>query len=280
PHRGHQAGAPQVVHRDRDRWRGLFGDRVLDCDRRHVLVGRAGDPRRHDRARVALVEGQGQRDRPRRGADRAAEASETGDTRPGTGHRTRPVRAGLDKPRRVRSPDQPEGRRQHGALRRRGACLYAVPGCAKGVFAIAGALGLDTQQVIPEPPRKDEQGFRPANRARITIIERDVAAGMRYWAEPHVQLTPDGTAAVLTNLARFRDGQGEARCVMWNRDGMVPTTIYGGTGSGKSAAVNAITIGAMSTGLLNSIYVDFKGNSSLMMRSRARIVVVGRDAVA
>lgn len=154
------------------------------------------------------------------------------------------------------------------------------PAVLKSVFAIAGALGLDPQQVIPEPPRKDEQGFRPANRARITIIERDVAAGMRYWTEPNVQMAPDGTAAVLTNLARFRDGQGEARCVMWNRDGMVPTTIYGGTGSGKSAAVNAITIGAMSTGLLNSIYVDFKGNSSGMLRSRARIVVVGRDAVS
>src|SRR5690606_5185909 len=147
------------------------------------------------------------------------------------------------------------------------------PAVLKGVFAIAGALGLDTQQIIPEPPRKDEQGFRPANRARITIIERDVAAGMRYWTEPHVQMTQDGTAAVLTRRAGFRDGQGAARCVMWNRDGMVPTTIYGGTGSGKSAAANAITIGAMSTGLLNFIYVDFKGNSSGMLRSRARIVV-------
>src|SRR5690606_39330484 len=66
------------------------------------------------------------------------------------------------------------------------------PAVLKGVFAIAGALGLDKQQIIPEPPRKDEQGFRPANRARITIIERDVAAGMRDWTEPHVQLTPDG----------------------------------------------------------------------------------------
>ncbi|MBB3053563.1 hypothetical protein FHS23_004617 [Prauserella isguenensis] len=148
----------------------------------------------------------------------------------------------------------------------------------KSTEKIAGTLGLDSQQVIVEPPKANEDGFKPANRARLTIIVRDVAAGVRHWSGPNVQMKPDGTAAVLTNLARFRDGQGEAQCTMWTTDGMVPTTIYGGTGSGKSAASNALTIGALSTGLLNSIYVDFKGNSSGMLRSRARIVVVGRDA--
>lgn len=145
---------------------------------------------------------------------------------------------------------------------------------------VASALGLDPQQVILEKPNPSRPGeFVPANRARLTIIKRDMAAGVRYWTQPRVQIAEDGTAAVITNLARFRDGRGEATCTIWNRDGMVPTTIFGGTGSGKSAAVNAITIGALSTGLLNMIYVDFKGNSSGALRSRARIVVVGRDAV-
>lgn len=144
---------------------------------------------------------------------------------------------------------------------------------------IASALGLDKQQVIPKQPVKDTNGWRPNNRARLTIVVRDVVAGQRYWRGPQVTVTPDGTAGVLTNLARFRDGQGEARLTMWNKDGMVPTAVFGGTGGGKSAAMNMVAVGALSTGLMNSIYVDFKGNSSGALRSRARIVVVGRDAV-
>lgn len=144
---------------------------------------------------------------------------------------------------------------------------------------IASALGLDKQQVIPKPPGKNEQGWRPNNCARLSIVVHDAVAGQRYWSGPQVTVTPDGTAAVLTGLARFRDGQSEAQLVMWNKDGMVPTAFFGGTGGGKSAAMNMVAVGALSTGLLNSIYVDFKGNSSGAMRSRARIVVVGRDAV-
>lgn len=143
---------------------------------------------------------------------------------------------------------------------------------------IASALGVDAQQVIPKPPTKDANGWRPANRARLSIITHDAVAGQRYWTGPHVTVKPDGTAGVVTHLARFRDGQGEASLTMWNKDGMVPTAILGGTGGGKSAGMNTLAVAALSTGLLNSVYVDFKGNSSGALRSRARIVIIGRDA--
>lgn len=145
--------------------------------------------------------------------------------------------------------------------------------------AITSALGLDLQQVFTEPPPKDEYGNRPAHKAKVTIVTRDAGADQRYWTGPQVQLTEDGTAAVLRGLARYRDGLNEARIAMWTRDGMVSLAIFGSTGGGKSAAANLLACGALSTGLLNSIYVDFKGNSSAALRSRARIVIVGTDAV-
>lgn len=160
---------------------------------------------------------------------------------------------------------------------------YDVQGAGYGhlltkIDDIATHLGLDPQQVIPKQPGKDEHGWRPNNRARLSIVVRDVVAGQRYWNGPQVTVTPDGTAGVITNLARFRDGHGEAKITMWNRDGMVPTAVFGSSGGGKSAGINALAVAGLSTGLLNSIYVDFKGNSSGALFSRARIVVKGRDA--
>lgn len=149
---------------------------------------------------------------------------------------------------------------------------------ATQVASIASGLGLGIEQVIVEPPRKNSLGRRPMDRARLTIITRDAVSGTRYYTGPTVEVSDNGRAAVITGLARYRDGKGEARISMWNKHGMIPTAIFGGTGGGKSAAANELTCGALSTGLLNLIYIDFKGNSSQALRNRARIAVIGEDA--
>lgn len=131
---------------------------------------------------------------------------------------------------------------------------------------IASGLGVTHEQVIIE-------GIRGrANYARLTIITKDPVAESRFYTGPNVQ---DGR---ILGLARYRDGKGEAGVTIWNGKGTRALAIVGSTGGGKSAFANAVVCGAMSTGVLNLIYADPKGNSSGALVDRARIAIIGEEA--
>lgn len=134
---------------------------------------------------------------------------------------------------------------------------------------LAGGLGEDVERVLFAPARRGEG----ACRARLTIIRSDPVATPRLFTSPR---TAEG---VICGPARRSDGGGEVDVVMWDDRGTVPTMVVGSTGGGKSAAANILTVSALSTGVLNLLYADPKGNSSTALARRARVTVIGRAPV-
>ncbi|WP_226360876.1 hypothetical protein [Pseudonocardia sp. ICBG1142] len=134
---------------------------------------------------------------------------------------------------------------------------------------LAGGLGVDADRVLFAPGRRG-QG---ANRARLTIIHTDPVADTRLFTAPRVD---DG---VITGVGRSIDGSGEVDVLMWDDGGTVPTAVVGSTGGGKSGATNILTTAALSTGVLNLLYADPKGNSSTALAARARVAVIGKQNV-
>ncbi|MBP2371355.1 MarR family transcriptional regulator [Pseudonocardia parietis] len=134
---------------------------------------------------------------------------------------------------------------------------------------LAGGLGEDTERVLFKAPPRG----MGAHWARMTIIRKDPVADTRFYTGPQVE---DG---VIKNVARLVDGSGEMDVTMWDDNGTVGTMIVGSTGGGKSGAANIVTCSAMSTGLLNLLYADPKGNSSTALATRARVAVIGKQNV-
>ncbi|WP_224392878.1 hypothetical protein [Pseudonocardia sp. ICBG1293] len=134
---------------------------------------------------------------------------------------------------------------------------------------LAGGLGVDAERVLFAPGRRG-QG---AARARLTIIHTDPVAQTRLFTAPRVV---DGG---IRGVGRSIDGSGEVDVLMWDDGGTVPTGIVGSTGGGKSGATNILTTAALSTGVLNLLYADPKGNSSTALAARARIAVIGKQNV-
>ncbi len=134
---------------------------------------------------------------------------------------------------------------------------------------LAGGLGVDADRVLFAPGRRG-QG---ANRARLTIIHTDPVADTRFFTAPKVV---DGT---IKGVGRSIDGSGEVDVLMWDDGGTVPTGVVGSTGGGKSGATNILVTSALSTGVLNLLYADPKGNSSTALASRARVAVIGKQNV-
>ncbi|WP_431879179.1 hypothetical protein [Amycolatopsis sacchari] len=134
---------------------------------------------------------------------------------------------------------------------------------------LAGGLGEDTERVLfKRAPRG-----AGANRAVLTIITKDPVAETRFYTGPRVE---DG---VIKGVARFIDGSGEIDITMWDDGGTVGTMVVGSTGGGKSGAANVLTCGAMSTGVMNLLYADPKGNSSTALAERARVAIIGKENV-
>jgi hypothetical protein len=135
--------------------------------------------------------------------------------------------------------------------------------------ALASGLGEDVDRVLfKRAPRG--QG---AHRAQLTIITKDPVAETRYYTGPQVE------GGVIKNVARFIDGAGDIDVTMWDDGGTVQTMVVGSTGGGKSAAANILTCGALSTGVMNLLYADPKGNSSTALATRARVAVIGHENV-
>ncbi|OLM08458.1 hypothetical protein Ae505Ps2_6164 [Pseudonocardia sp. Ae505_Ps2] len=134
---------------------------------------------------------------------------------------------------------------------------------------LAGGLGEPADRVLFAPAAAGES----AARARLTVIHTDPVAQVRYFTAPRVH---DGT---IQGVGRAVDGTGEVDVVMWNDSGTVPTMIVGSTGGGKSGATNILTTAALSTGVLNLLYADPKGNSSTALAARARVAVIGKHNV-
>ncbi|HEX6359525.1 helix-turn-helix domain-containing protein [Actinophytocola sp.] len=134
---------------------------------------------------------------------------------------------------------------------------------------LAGGLGLPARKVIFKRPLGDDG----EHLARMTIVTRDPVAEVRFFTGPRVV---DGT---IKGLARFIDGSGEADITMWDDGGTVPTMVVGSTGGGKSGAANCLVCAAMSTGVLNLLYADPKGNSSTALAKRARVSIIGKQNV-
>jgi hypothetical protein len=140
--------------------------------------------------------------------------------------------------------------------------------------SLASGLGIDTDRLIfKRPPRGSG-----AHKAIMTIIIKDPVSEVRYYRGPKVE------NGVIKDLNRFVDGSTingstGVDIVMWNKGGTRPTMIVGSTGGGKSGAANAVTCGAMSTGVMNLLYADPKGNSSTALASRARVAIIGKENV-
>ncbi|MBN9757790.1 hypothetical protein DMP14_20580 [Pseudonocardia sp. Ae707_Ps2] len=134
---------------------------------------------------------------------------------------------------------------------------------------LAGGLGEPADRILFAPAGAGQS----AARARLTVIHTDPVAQVRYFTAPRVH---DGT---IQGVGRAVDGTGEVDVVMWNDSGTVPTMIVGSTGGGKSGATNILTTAALSTGVLNLLYADPKGNSSTALAARARIAVIGKTNV-
>ncbi|WP_224389021.1 hypothetical protein [Pseudonocardia sp. ICBG1293] len=134
---------------------------------------------------------------------------------------------------------------------------------------LAGGLGLDADRVLFAPGRRGEG----AARARLTIIHTDPVAQTRLFTAPRVA---DG---VIKGVGRSIDGSGEVDVLMWDDGGTVPTAVLGSTGGGKSGATNILVTSALSTGVLNLLYADPKGNSSTALATRARVAVIGKQNV-
>lgn len=134
---------------------------------------------------------------------------------------------------------------------------------------LAGGLGEDTDRVIfKRAPRGSG-----ANKAILTIIKNDPTAETRFFRGPRVE------GGTIKGVARFIDGRGEIDITMWDDGGMVGTMIVGSTGGGKSGAANVLVCGALSTGVMNLLYADPKGNSSTALASRARVAIIGKENV-
>jgi hypothetical protein len=134
---------------------------------------------------------------------------------------------------------------------------------------LAGGLGEDTERVLfKRAPRGSG-----AHKAVLTIITTDPTEKVRYYTGPKIE------RGVIKSVARFTDGSGDIDITMWDRNGTVPTMVVGGTGGGKSAAANILTTSALSTGIMNLLYADPKGNSSTAIATRARVAIIGKSNV-
>lgn len=133
---------------------------------------------------------------------------------------------------------------------------------------IAGLLGLPRKRVFFTPCSSEEA----PSVAYLTIVTGDPVSGTRYYTGPTVH------GGEICNLARFEDGSGELSITMFDEDGTKSVAVAGGQGGGKSAASNELITGALSTGAMNLLYIDPKGNSSTALRKRARIVLLGHEA--
>lgn len=134
---------------------------------------------------------------------------------------------------------------------------------------LASALGRQRDEVLIERARGKGYG---AHQAFLTVIRNNPVENTRLWEGPSVS---DG---VIHGLSRLSNGKGEVSVNIWNDKGMRHLMIIGDTGGGKSAAANIVTLNAMSTGMLNLMYRDPKGDSSTTIASRARVVFLGEDA--
>jgi hypothetical protein len=134
---------------------------------------------------------------------------------------------------------------------------------------LAGGIGLDTDRVIFKKAARGEG----AHRARLTIVTRDPVSDTRFFTGPRVV---DG---VIKGVARFIDGSGDIDITMYDDVGTVPTMVVGGTGGGKSGAANILVCGALSTGVMNLLYADPKGNSSTALAKRARVAIIDEENV-
>lgn len=133
---------------------------------------------------------------------------------------------------------------------------------------VAGGLGLPREKLLVEkPPRGYAEHV-----AKVTIITGDPVAEPRFYSGPLVE------GGTIIGPARYADGIGVPKVKMWDNGGTIPTMVVGGTGGGKSACANILTCSAMSTGRMNLLYIDPKGNSSAALAKRARIALLGQDA--
>ncbi|WP_226352949.1 hypothetical protein [Pseudonocardia sp. ICBG601] len=126
---------------------------------------------------------------------------------------------------------------------------------------LASGLGEPSTSVVFKPPKKGHG----AQYGRMALIHTDPTAQTRYFTTPRV----DG--GVIRGVARSTDGCGDVDVTMWRSSGTVPTMIVGSPGGGKSGATNVLTAAALSTGVLNLLYADPKGNSSTALAERARV---------
>jgi hypothetical protein len=135
---------------------------------------------------------------------------------------------------------------------------------------IACVLGEPVERVLVGESR----ARRDLLRGRLTIVKVDPVADVRY-----VSAAPTTVDNVIRGLGRLVDGSGEASVKMWDSDGMVPTVLTGGCGTGKTEAVKLLACGALAGGLMNLVYAEPRPYVLDPVARHARVAIIGRENV-
>lgn len=133
---------------------------------------------------------------------------------------------------------------------------------------IAQRLGVPRQRVVFE---RGPRGLG-APHVRVTIVHGDPAQIGRWYSGPQVR------GGQIEGLGQHLDRRTEVGATMWTRTGMVPMTVIGDRGSGRSTAAAQLVCGAMSTGWMNFIHIDPAGEGSPALRQRAVVSLTGERA--
>lgn len=138
---------------------------------------------------------------------------------------------------------------------------------------IAAGLRLGLSKVLLEPSEVDESF------ATLTVITRDLLAGGIPFPGPRYERRDDGARVV--PLGPYADGSGDGEFVAVDRVGCRSGLLTGEPGSGKSASLEAITMGLKSSGEWAAWFGDGDpdGGSSPLLNEMSDWAEAGPDGV-
>lgn len=135
---------------------------------------------------------------------------------------------------------------------------------------IASDLDCDPMQLVFDAPPANADGWRSAKRATLRYVTNSPITRIVEYDGPRYR---DGRIG----LGPYADGQGWAEWVLFAEDSMYSGFVIGSTGSGKSGFLNGLVASARSSGLIVTIYLDPKVNSSPELAQTASVTALDLD---
>lgn len=135
---------------------------------------------------------------------------------------------------------------------------------------IASVLDVDPMQLVLDDPPANQSGWRSARRAKLRYVTRSPITQVVEYLEPRYRGGRIG-------IGPYADGQGWGEWVLFAEDGMYSGLVIGSTGSGKSGTMNGLVASARSSGLIVTIYLDPKVNSSPELTRTASVTALDLD---